>query len=166
VRLAHLLTALRKFQSCAIFRQKIEQSVLGFSSAASDWSSTYSHRLQVASRYEALKPDLSPPPYHPCKMLFAFCVGCPRTSSCIPGIFLPPDALVVAAGAVAIPTVLLGGGTLLLFSPVLLGIAAITSPIWVPIGGILLITPPILGALAVAAIAFGVFVYWIWNFIR
>jgi hypothetical protein len=69
-------------------------------------------------------------------------------------------------GLVAVPTVLIGGGLLLLFSPVLLFVAVITSPIWGPIAAIAIATPPVLGTITVALGAFGVFVYWFWNFIR
>ncbi|GAQ82782.1 hypothetical protein KFL_001240130 [Klebsormidium nitens] len=72
----------------------------------------------------------------------------------------------IAFGMVAIPTVLIGGGLLLLFSPVLLGIAAITSPIWGPIAALALAAPPVLGGLTLAAVLFGLSVYWFWNFIR
>ncbi|GAQ88544.1 hypothetical protein KFL_004380040 [Klebsormidium nitens] len=72
----------------------------------------------------------------------------------------------LAFGAIAIPTVLLGGGLLLLVSPLLIGGAVLTSPIWVPLVGLTLTVPPILGTIAVAFITFVLGVYWFWNFVR
>jgi len=71
-----------------------------------------------------------------------------------------------AFGAVAIPTMLLAGGLLLLVSPLLIGGAVLTSPLWVPIVGTLLAIPPILGTIATGMAAFVFFIMWAWNFIR
>jgi len=71
-----------------------------------------------------------------------------------------------AFGAVAIPVILLAGGLLLLVSPLLIGGAVLTSPLWVPIVGTLLAIPPILGTIATATAAFVFAALWAWNFIR
>jgi hypothetical protein len=74
--------------------------------------------------------------------------------------------VLLAAVVIGLPVIFIGGGLLIFFSPVLIFIATITSPIWVPIGGLILATPPILGALSVGAVTFLFFAYWAYNYFR
>ncbi|GAQ78982.1 hypothetical protein KFL_000220130 [Klebsormidium nitens] len=67
---------------------------------------------------------------------------------------------------IGLPVLFIGGGLLIFFSPVLIFIATITSPIWIPVGGLILATPPILAGLSVAAATCLFFAYWAYNFFR